>query len=172
MDRWYCARTLPKMEAFARVNLHRMGFATFFPRELRPMTYKGRHYEIPIPVFPIYLFVRFDRALERWRMINSTRGIKRLLPLHCELPIPIPDMAMEALQSRAVDEIMSLEATNEALAEIAPGEHAVVREGHWEGHSGVVLSNTKGRVEILMRLFNRQVAVPVPMAYVERDACA
>jgi len=63
---------------------------------------RNRRVVVERPVFHGYLFVKFDLSGWRWRAINSTQGIIRLLPMGSEEPVALPRGFVEALQSRNV----------------------------------------------------------------------
>ena len=78
-ERWYVARTLPHNEVSAKRRLVAQGYRTFLPMRDRTIRHARRISTVPRPVFPRYLFVQFDEGSARWRSINGTIGIERLL---------------------------------------------------------------------------------------------
>jgi transcriptional antiterminator RfaH len=60
------------------VHLLRQRYDIYLPRCLKRRRH-ARHCEsIPVPLFPRYLFVSFDRQVQRWRSIQSTIGVSQL----------------------------------------------------------------------------------------------
>ena len=57
------------------------------------------------PLFPRYLFVTMDMALDRWRAIASTIGVTHLV-CQGERPAAVPEGVVEELQARAGDDGM------------------------------------------------------------------
>src|SRR5689334_12116415 len=57
---WYAIRTRPRHEKLADATLRHKGFDSFLPLYRRRRR-ADRRQEISIPVFPGYLFCRFDR---------------------------------------------------------------------------------------------------------------
>ncbi len=55
-----------------------------------------------VPFFPNYLFVHLDLSRERWRSINGTYGVARVV-MRGEMPAPAPIGVVEALR-QACDE--------------------------------------------------------------------
>ena len=53
---------------------------------------------VQAPLFPRYLFVRLDMEHDRWRAINGTIGVSRLITAD-DRPMPVPAGVVETLQS-------------------------------------------------------------------------
>lgn len=101
IPRWYAARTKPKQESVAVLNLARQKFEVYSPL----VTIERRHGKrISVerePLFPGYVLVRFNLADENWRAINSTRGILGLLTMTTDQPpTPLPNEEIESIQRR------------------------------------------------------------------------
>ena len=93
---WFAVNTKPRCEAHAARHLARQGFVPWLP-EIRAMRRHARKTEtIATALFPSYLFVAFDPAVQPWRAINSTVGVRRLVS-QGDRPVPVPDVAAAAL---------------------------------------------------------------------------
>jgi transcriptional antiterminator RfaH len=77
--RWYVARTLAQRERQAVQQLANQEYRTFLPLVLKNRRHARKVETISTPLFPRYLFVNFDRTRDRWRSINGTLGVERLL---------------------------------------------------------------------------------------------
>ena len=97
--RWYVAQTQPNAESKAVVNLGRQGFITYLPRYLKRRRHARRVDVVSAPLFPRYLFVQFDTAIQRWRSIYSTFGVSQLVG-HSDMPTPVSDQVVTTLKSR------------------------------------------------------------------------
>ena len=97
--RWFVAHTQPHAEAKATWHLSRQGFAIYFPRYLKRRRHARRIETVAAPLFPRYLFVGIDMAVQRWRSIYSTVGVARLV-CNGDDPTVVPDGVVEALKSR------------------------------------------------------------------------
>ena len=93
---WYVVRTHARGEAKASLNLARQGFATYLPRYLKRRRHARRVEMVPAPLFPRYLFVAIDIAVQRWRSIQSTFGVAQLV---CNGELP------SAVSAEVVDEL-------------------------------------------------------------------
>src|SRR5258705_8750848 len=92
---WYVVQTQINAEMKAAHNLLRQGFEIYLPRYLRRRSHARKIEKVAAPLFPRYLFVRIDMATQRWRSIQSTFGVSRLV---CNGPDPAP-IAQQILSS-------------------------------------------------------------------------
>ena len=78
-ERWYVARTLPQRELHAARQLNNQGYPTFVPRYWKNRRHARKIETVSAPLFPRYIFVVVDLTRDRWRSINSTLGVDRIL---------------------------------------------------------------------------------------------
>lgn len=76
---WYVVQIKPNAEAIAKRNLLRQGLNVFAPFEDVTTRKANKLVEVRRPLFSGYLFVRFDSQFVRWRTVNSTVGVNRLV---------------------------------------------------------------------------------------------
>jgi transcriptional antiterminator RfaH len=91
--------TQPHGEDKAARHLGRQGFDVYLPRYRRRVRHARRSEELLRPLFPGYLFVRFDPARCRWRSINGTIGVLHILA-DGDLPRAVPDCIIEEIVAR------------------------------------------------------------------------
>ena len=96
---WYVAQTQPNAENKAVSHLARQGFATYLPRYLKRRSHARRVDVVAAPLFPRYLFVQIDMAVQRWRSIYSTVGVSRLV-CNGEFPASVPQQVVDILKNR------------------------------------------------------------------------
>jgi len=99
IDAWYVVQTQVNAEAKAALNLVRQGFEIYLPRYLKRRSHARKVEKIAAPLFPRYLFVRIDIATQRWRSVQSTFGVSRLVCNGSE-PAPVPQQVLGLLKSR------------------------------------------------------------------------
>ena len=97
--RWYVVQTQPNAENKAVAHLGRQGFATYLPRYLKRRRHARRVDVVAAPLFPRYLFVEIDVAVQRWRSIYSTVGVSRLIS-NGDCPVPVPEQVVAVLRQR------------------------------------------------------------------------
>jgi transcriptional antiterminator RfaH len=95
-ERWFVVRTQPHREAKAERQLANQDYRTFLPRFLKSRRHARRFETIRTPLFPGYLFVILDLTRDRWRSVNGTYGVDRLLT-HAGAPEPVPRGLVEQL---------------------------------------------------------------------------
>jgi transcriptional antiterminator RfaH len=104
--RWYVAQTLPHKEELASRNLARQNFQSFLPRYRATRRHARKRYDVLAPLFPGYIFIRFDPDNAPWRSINGTQGIRRLVGPQLTRPLPMPASAIDNLMARCRNGIM------------------------------------------------------------------
>lgn len=99
---WFAVQCQAHREQRAAVQLRQQGFHVFLP--LRPKTWRhARRIETRyVAFFPGYLFVVIDLVRDRWRSINGTYGVQRLVMAGGEeRPAALPPGLVEALLCQA-----------------------------------------------------------------------
>jgi len=100
--RWYAVQTKAFSEAGADQQLKAQGFASFLPRISKTVRHARKLRTVRAPFFPGYLFVGLDLGRDRWRSVNGTFGVARLV-MAGDRPVPVPTGIVEALRE-LVDE--------------------------------------------------------------------
>lgn len=148
---WYVVQTQPHRENVAEAHLRRQGFATFQPRHRRTTRHARQFRTREMPLFPRYLFVAFDIDRDRWRSINGTVGVVRLLSAG-DVPLPVP--------RRIVEQLCAPDVTAQAVFGIGHGQPVRVTSGPFAGLMGRLRRlDANGRVEVLLRLLGGEVVL-------------
>ena len=63
--RWYVVQTHPHAEQKASLNLARQGYGVYLPRYLKRRRHARRVETVAAPLFPRYMFVAVDRAVQQ-----------------------------------------------------------------------------------------------------------
>jgi len=161
---WYVVQTHPHAEAKATSHLERQGYSVYLPRYLKRRRHARRVEMVVAPLFPRYLFVAIDVFTQRWRSIQSTIGVTRLV-CRGEEPAILPASVIDELRNRQ----------NEAgfvqldlRPRFAPGDKIRVVEGAFNACLGLFEGMAdRERVAILLDLLGRKVRVVL-----DRDAIA
>ncbi len=95
-ERWYVVQSLARREAGARFQLERQGFRVFLPVVTRTVRHARKARVVKVAAFPGYLFVVLDLNRDRWRSVNGTFGVSRLV-MGESAPLPAPTAIIEAL---------------------------------------------------------------------------
>ena len=155
--RWYAAQTLARREAYALGNLRDQGYRCFLPLFEKTVRHARRATLARRALFPGYLFVSLDLTRERWRSVNGTRGVLRLVMAQ-ETPLPTPDGVVENLV-KLVD-ARGLIRLDHGLK---PGDRVEITRGPFAQRLGEILSlDDQGRARVLIDMMNTTVAVRLP----------
>ncbi|PDQ18543.1 transcription antiterminator NusG [Mesorhizobium sanjuanii] len=92
--RWYAASVFPGKESVAEWHLQRQGFHSFVPRYEKTTRHARRLETRSAAYFPGYMFVALDVALQRWRSVNGTLGVRSLV-MQGDRPLPVPSGLVE-----------------------------------------------------------------------------
>ncbi len=95
-ERWYVVQTQPRREQGAAAQLEAQGFRVFLPMSFRTIRHARKLRSVKAPSFPGYLFVALDLGRDRWRSVNGTFGVARLV-MGEEAPVPAPRGVVESL---------------------------------------------------------------------------
>lgn len=158
--RWYCVRTKQAQERKAAINLASQGFHVFFPLQTVTISHAGQIQRAPRPLFPRYVFVEIDVALELHGPIKSTRGCVRLL---CNLggdPQAIPDKVIEDIRRREELEKMK---TGEIRSGFEAGDKIHILVGTFAGFDAIYIGEERGHATVIIVLFGRENVVTVDL---------
>lgn len=125
------------------------------------------------PLFPRYLFVRFDPQLSAWAKINSTRGCERVLMRADGEPALVPPQVMDALLARMNGGLVDLGNGAEIPApSVRHADQISIGSGPMSGHSGLFdhYADDSRRAWVLLSLMGRSVRVLVDSASVRSVA--
>jgi transcriptional antiterminator RfaH len=162
--RWFVAQTHPHCEAKASLHLGRQGFATYLPRYLKRRRHARRVEQIAATLFPGYLFVSIDVATQRWRSIESTIGVTRLICTG-ELPLPVPQPVIDAIRERE-DGLGLVRLLPQPR--FTPGDNIRVIDGALYGCCGLYQGmSSRERVAVLLDLLGRKVRTVIESDLIE-----
>ncbi len=160
--RWYVAQTRARQEPLAAMNLEAQQFEIFLPQILKTVRHARRMRVVKAAVFPGYLFIRMDPAQHRWRSVNGTIGVSRLLT-GSEGPMPAPIGVVEALMSYIDDQGYC-----QLSRDLVAGQHVRVVKGPFVSLMGEVLSmDDKGRTRVLLEIMGGKVVTALERGSLE-----
>jgi transcriptional antiterminator RfaH len=153
---WHVVQTHVHAEAKAQLHLGRQGFETYLPRYLKRRRHARRTETVAAPLYPSYLFVTFNPAIHRWRSIQSTVGVTRLV-CNGDMPATMDDAIVKGLKGREnAQGFIELARRPQFVA----GDTVRVREGVFSDCLGLFESmGDRERVAILLDLLGRKVRV-------------
>jgi transcriptional antiterminator RfaH len=99
LKEWFILQFKPNSHHHATKNLNRQGFETFLPLHNTTSRKSSRFTNTSKPLFPGYMFIKFDRTESKWCKINNTYGVSRLVTVNSFLT-SIPTEFVENLMKR------------------------------------------------------------------------
>ena len=167
---WFALRVRSRYENTVATFLGGKGYEWFLPLYKSRRAWSDRIKEIQLPLFPGYVFCRFD--LQRRLPILTTPGVVSVVGIG-RCPVPIDDAEIAAIQTSVRS---GLSSRPWPFLEI--GQRVRVEYGPLCGLEGILL-DFKGqrRLVLSVTLLQRSVAVEVDGAWVmaipqQRQACA
>jgi len=95
---WFILQFKSNSHHLAVKNLNRQGFETFLPLHETTSRRLSRFINTSKPLFPGYMFIKFDKLESEWHKINSTYGVSRLITFNSilkSMPIGFVDSLMK-----------------------------------------------------------------------------
>lgn len=164
---WYVVQTRHLCEMRAAQELANQGFEVFLPRYLRKRRHARKVSLVAAPLFPGYLFVSLDPARQRWRSINGTYGVARVIAGE-DGPVPVAGRIVGGLKARA-DEQGFIEMPQRP--DLAPGQVVRIRAGSFAEALGLFEGfRDQDRVAVLLELLGGKVRVLLDEDMVEKAA--
>ncbi len=156
--RWYAVQAQPRREMLAQTHLRNQHFAAFCPVR-RKMKRIGRHIAPTFaPFFPGYLFVQLDLEHQRWRSVNGTIGVIRLVGSGTKgelRPTALPEGLIEHFQKISADM-----GELRLQVQLTPGDAVRVTGGPFDQLCGTLESaGDLERVTILLEILSKQTRV-------------
>lgn len=160
--RWYVVQTIVRNEARADYQLRSQGYATFYPRVQRTVRHARKLRLVLGPAFPGYLFIQLDLTRDRWRSVNGTYGVSRLVMAH-DRPAPVPVGVVETLMDYMDDKgIAHFE------RDLSIGQAVRIKDGPLAQSIGkLVRLDANGRVRVLLEIMGGQVETRLNKASLE-----
>lgn len=160
-ERWYVAMTLSRKERVAVANLGNQNFRTFVPLQQVMRRHARRYRNELVPAFPGYVFIVLDTAMHRWRSVDGTLGVARLLR-DGDGPLAVaPEIVETLVRSSNSRGVLVFEPP------LAAGDKVRLISGPFAESLGVLQRlDGEDRVQLLLQLLGGPVKVTVPRDYV------
>lgn len=154
MVNWYLVYTKPKNEDIVSQKFTEAGFEVLNPKLKERKVYRRKLQDIISPLFPCYIFVRFDGSKD-YRLVKYTRGVKSIICAGAS-PSVLPEEIINSILARMEGGVVTVKPQD-----LRRGEEVVIKAGPLEGFSAVFESELKGpeRVSILLAAINARVIV-------------
>jgi transcription elongation factor/antiterminator RfaH len=156
---WYALQCWVRKEGMIASRLEGQGFECFLPKYKSIREWSDRKKEIEQPLFPGYLFCRFEYSQRR--PVVVTPGVLQVVGCS-RTPVPVENREIEALQLAVRSQVQS-----QPWPYLEMGERVRIHAGKLAGLEGILV-NFKGnhRVVLAVSLLQRSVALEVDLSWV------
>jgi transcription antitermination factor NusG len=157
---WFGIHVRSRCEVQAHRELTQRGFETFFPSRVVTRRWSDRTKQVTIPLFPGYLFCRFDLD-HRFRILN-TPGIADIVGAG-HVPISIPESEIQSLQTLVSSKVVLV-----PWPFLKIGQRVQLERGPLAGVEGIVIQAEDGcsRVVVSVGLLQRSVATHIEREWI------
>ena len=154
---WFILQFKPNSHHLAAKNLNRQGFETFLPLHETTSRKLSRFINTSKPLFPGYMFIKFDKTKSEWHKINSTYGVSRLITTNSILK-SIPAIFVDHLMKR-----YDLSGKLLPIQKLKKGDQVTVLKGPFANFIATVEKyEADQRIWILMDLMGRKTKIQTP----------
>lgn len=160
---WYALHTKPRQEAMAQSSLRREGIETFLPKLRRRKTIRRVRRWVTGPLFPNYLFARFEFTTSG-RLVKYATGITNIVSFGGN-PATVDDAIICAIQAHCEENVVTI-----PPPELRAGDTVEIQEGPLRGLKGIFereLSDSE-RVVIMLQSIAAAARVEVSREQLER----
>jgi transcription antitermination factor NusG len=156
---WFALHVYARKEALVASQLIGQGLECFLPMYKSVRQWSDRLKEVQQPLFPSYLFCRFD--YQDRRAVVTTSGVLQIVG-NGRAAIPVADEEISAIQTAVASKLCQ-----HPWPYIEVGERVRINWGSLRGLEGILI-NFRGshRVVLSISLLQRSVAVEVDLAWV------
>ena len=161
---WYILSIKPKQEQTVIRNMDTLGVETYFPLYRKKKKIKKTKTHVIAPLFPGYLFCRFEFD-KHYQKVRYTRGVKKVLGNRQSLWV-IDDGKIEDIRKREEDGLVVMKSKVETFE---PGARIVVDEGDFDGWEGIFHEDLpdEKRAVILLTNVNYTTKLTLPKEYLK-----
>ncbi len=160
---WYVVQTKPRNERRALFHLRRAGIETLSPLMETYASRIGGSRKVLEPLFPGYIFARFDVA-SHYSTVRWARGIRRVLGNRGG-PVPVEEEVIDEIRRR-----IDGHGVARRPYELEPNDTVKIKTGPLKDLIGVFERwlPKEGRIRILLRLLGYEAGVELDYLQVEK----
>ena len=157
--KWFLVYTKAREEERAKKNLENQEFETFLPMIASEKINQPKLFSLK-PMFPRYLFIKFNLEKNNWSHIKSTRGVSHLVLFDNKFAV-VPNAVIEFIKTRVNSH--SIVKQNVTRQLFQKGDKLVIDKGIFQGKEATFFSKTgKERVKVLLKLMNEVIMAELP----------
>ena len=150
---WYALHTCPNHEKTASMILRAKGYEPYLPTYKARRRWSDRIVETLPPLFPGYLFCRFNARLRS--PIITTPGVVSVLGFGSE-PAPIPEVEIAAIETVLRSGLLA-----ERYPFLHTGQRVRITHGSLEGLEGLLLKKKSDWLVVSVTMLQRSLSVEI-----------
>jgi transcription antitermination factor NusG len=158
-EAWFALSVVPRKEKATAHTLRAKGYEDFLPLYAMRRRWSDRMKVVDMPLFPGYVFCRFDPRIRlpilKIPTVMSVAGLGRT-------PDPIPDGEIAALQQVCKSGVEAV-----PCPYLTVGAKVRLTEGPLTGVEGILIEASGDRIVLSVTLLQRSVAVKVDRDWIE-----
>ena len=156
---WYAVRVKSRFEFVTSAALGERGYETFLPSYRSRRTWSDRMKEIDVPLFPGYIFCRFDTG-NPYGVLNSP-GVVHVVSIGAQ-PLPIDEQEVASIQK-----VCRSGRDAQPWPFLQVGRRVRVEYGPLAGTEGVVVEfKSRWRLVVSVTLLQRSVSAEIDRAWI------
>ena len=156
---WYGVRTRSNQEKLVAAILDSKGYEQYLPLYRRRRRWSDRVVTIEVPLFPGYVFCRFD--IQRRLPVISTLGVVSIIGFGND-PEPIPDREIEA-----IERVLRSGAGAEPHPFLRVGQRVRVNQGALKDVEGILIRKKSDlRLVVSVSILQRSVSVEIDSSWI------
>jgi transcriptional antiterminator RfaH len=159
---WFILQFKANSHHKAAKNLNQQGFETFLPLNNTTSRKATRFINTLQPLFPGYMFIKFDKTEDKWHKIKNTYGVSRLITVNSSLK-SIPTTFIDSLMKRYDPSGKLI-----PIVEMKKGDKVEILKGPFANFIATVEKyESEQRIWILMDLMGRKAKLQTPLNALE-----
>lgn len=152
--KWYLVYTKPRNEDALERKFLDAGLEVLNPKVKERKYVRRRVTEAVSPLFPCYVFVKFD-VFRNYRLVKYSRGVKKLVGFE-NCPTPVSDAIISSIEGRTEGGFVAVRKDM-----FRAGDTVQIKAGPLSGFDAIFENEVKDteRVSILLKTVNARVVV-------------
>jgi transcriptional antiterminator RfaH len=159
MSCWYLVQVKPRAEKVSVLHLDQLGLESFCPHLKQQKIIRRVRREVVVPLFPGYLFVKFD-PLFQFRTVQYSTGVQKVVSFGDTLA-RVDSSIIEAVRARITEGFVHVSHSSS----FQPGQKVRIHDGPLQGFEAVFECEMSDRRRVSLLLesvaFQARVVVPV-----------
>jgi len=161
---WYLVQVKPRAEKVSALHLDQLGLESFCPHLKQQKIIRRVRREVVVPLFPGYLFVKFD-PLFQFRTVQFSTGVQKVVSFGDTLA-RVDSSIIEAVRARIIEGFVHVA----HCSSFQPGQKVRIHDGPLQGFEAVFecAMSDRRRVSLLLESVAYQARVVVPVDHITK----